>query len=454
MRWSLNGILDATGGTLGGAAADRRMADAPVQMGFAIDSRRLTAGEVFVAIRAERDGHDFVEAAVEAGAASVVIERSGAASPRVPAVVVPDTTQALLDIGRASRRRLAGTVIGITGSVGKTSTKDLAVAAIAAERRTVGSERSFNNDLGVPLTLANAPADTEVAVVEMGARGPGHISRLAEVARPTIGIVTAVAAAHTEMFGDLDGVALAKGELVEALPERGTAILNADDPRVLSMRSRTTAAVITYGATEPNADVVAVKAQLDEMLRPRFVVESPWGSSAVRLEARGLHQVGNALAAIAAACTCGVKLDAATGALGEAQLSPWRMELARAQSGAWVLNDAYNANPASTSAALQALADLEASRRVAVLGVMAELGVAGESEHRRAADLAASLGIDVIAVGTSWYGPEVQSVAGVDQAAALLSDIGEGDAILVKGSRVAGLERLAALLLGAGDARG
>ena len=367
----------------------------------------------------------------------------------LPVVAVRDTAEALLALGRAARDRLAATVIGITGSVGKTSTKDLAAAALRAGLRTVASEKSFNNELGVPLTLANAYEDVEAAVIEMGARGSGHISRLCRVARPQIGVVTAVVAAHTEAFGDLDAVAMAKAELVEALPPGGTAILNADDARVSAMATRTAARTLRYSrvaASPTGADLVAEDIVLDDGLRPRFTVRSPWGSVAVRLEARGAHQVSNALAALAVAGSCGVPLHAAATALATARLSPWRMDLQHTPAGTAILNDAYNANPASMAAALQALAALPARRRVAAIGEMAELGARSQEEHRAIATLADRLGLELMAVSTDAYG--VAGVPGIDAAVATLGQLGPHDAVLVKASRVAGLERLAARLLG------
>jgi UDP-N-acetylmuramoyl-tripeptide--D-alanyl-D-alanine ligase len=307
--------------------------------------------------------------------------------------------------------------------------------------RTVASEKSFNNELGVPLTLTNAPESTEVTVLEMGSRGKGHISALCRVARPSIGVVTAVVAAHTETFGGLEAVAEAKGELVEHLPVIGTAVLNADYELVSAMGARARAAVVRYStAGLASADVIARDVTIDDELRPRFTVLSPWGTADVHLEARGAHQVGNALAAISVACTCGIDVDSAVGALGRARLSPWRMDVNRTGAGAVVLNDAYNANPASMEAALRALASLPARRRVAVLGVMAELGDRAAVDHQGAATLAAELGIEVIAVGTDAYG--VQSL-NVDEAIAALGPLAQGDAVLVKGSRVAELEVLA-----------
>jgi UDP-N-acetylmuramoyl-tripeptide--D-alanyl-D-alanine ligase len=355
---------------------------------------------------------------------------------------VGSTVGALADLGRAARARLPERVIGITGSVGKTTVKDLTAAVLRQTFPTAASARSFNNELGVPLTLVEAPDGTEATVLEMGARGHGHIGLLCDIGRPTIGVVTVVAAAHTEMFGTVDDVATAKGELVAALPPSGTAVLNAGDGRVRAMAARTEAGVLLYGT---GGDVAATAVTLDDELRPSFRLRSPWGEADVRLAVRGLHQVGNALAAAGAALAAGAPLSAVVAGLGAAELSPWRMQLDRTPAGAVVLNDAYNANPTSTSAALRSLAALPARRRVAVLGTMAELGVTSDADHRGVAALAAELGIEVLAVGEPAYG--VETVADVDAALAALGDLHDGDAVLVKGSRVAGLERLAAALL-------
>ena len=279
-------------------------------------------------------------------------------------------------------------------------------------------------------------------VVEMGARGAGHIAELCAIAAPTVGIVTRVAAVHTEAFGTIEDVARTKGELVEALPADGTAVLNADDPAVAAMAARTVAAVVTFGE---GGEVRAADLVLGDDLRAQFLLRSPWGDAEVTLAVRGSHQVENALAAAAAALACGLDLGAVQAGLAKAALSPWRMELAVAVSGATVLNDAYNANPTSVAAALEALAALPAVRRTAVLGVMAELGEREEVEHAAIGARARELGIRVIAVAAPAYGGE--DVASVEAALALLGELDDGDAVLVKGSRVAGLERLAALLL-------
>ena len=448
MRWTLPEIAEATGGSLTHQAesAGEPGRAGPLIEGVSHDTRSLRPGELFIAIRAERDGHDFVAHAVAGGAVAVMVEDGP--EVELPAVVVEHTGEALLDLGRAARRRLSVPVVGITGSVGKTSTKDLAAAALSAGLTTVASARSFNNELGVPLTLANAPESSQVAVLEMGARGPGHIALLCEVAKPVTGVVTAVAAAHTEMFGGLEGIALAKGELIESLPASGLAVLNGDDERVRAMAGRGPARVLLYSATSPAApgsEVVAERVTLDPELRPRFMVRSPWGSAEVVLGARGVHQVGNALAALAVAANEGVDLAGAAAALRSAALSPMRMDLRRARSGAVVLDDSYNANPASMAAALRSLHSLPARRRIAVLGLMAELGERQREDHLAIADLAEELDIEVVAVGTADYG--VEPAEDLDEVLRRIGPLGPDDAVLVKASRVAALERIATRLI-------
>jgi UDP-N-acetylmuramoyl-tripeptide--D-alanyl-D-alanine ligase len=280
-------------------------------------------------------------------------------------------------------------------------------------------------------------------VVELGARGIGHVAHLCAIAEPTTGVVTTVGAAHLELFGSIDDVARGKGELVEALPPSGTAVLNADDPRVAAMAGRTAARVLRYGHDPAVADVAAASVELDAELRPRFELCSPWGRAQVALAARGRHMVANALAAACAGLVSGVPLDAVAEGLAGARLSPWRMEVVRSPGGATVVNDAYNANPVSMRAALDSLAGLPARRRIAVLGPMAELGASSAAAHAEVAERAASLGVEVIAVGCDLYG----GAAVADVAAGLEElerrGLGPGDAVLVKASRVAGLERLA-----------
>lgn len=435
VRFRATEIAAAAGGTLHGD-------DVEID-GAAIDSRALRAGQLFVPVRGERDGHDFIASAREAGAAATFSARGPIEG--IVTIEVDDPESALRALGIAARRRLGQQVVGITGSVGKTSTKDL-MAAITGPLRTVSAnEKSFNNELGVPLTLVNATEASDLVIIEMGSRGAGHIAELCAIAEPTIGVVTAVELAHAEFMGGLDGIAVAKRELVEHLPASGFAVLNADDPRVAAMAEHTDATVVRFGLL--SGEVRAVDVSLDADLRPRFRLVSDWGSAEVVQSARGRHQVGNALAAAAVALTIGVSLDDVVAGLGAAELSPWRMELRVTSSGARVLNDAYNAGPASMEAALRALAELPAVQHTAVLGLMAELGDATQSSHRRIAEVADSLGIRLLAFGAADYGPGVEQVADVSAALAALGDLTAADAVLVKGSRVAGLERLAAALL-------
>ncbi len=404
--------------------------------GATIDSREAGGGRLFVPVRARRDGHDFIADALAAGAAAYLTS----APPRGgTAIVVDDTVAALGAAGAAARHLLPDRVVGITGSVGKTSTKDLLAAALARRWRTAASARSFNNELGVPLTLLNAPSDSEAVVVEMGARGEGHVAALCAVARPTVGVVTTVGKAHTEQFGTVERVARSKSELVRSLPADGVAVLNAEVELVAAMAAVAPGMVLTFGLAA--GDVRAAGVRLDPELRGRFRLLSPWGEADVVLGVRGEHQVANALAAAAAALACGMVPEEVAEGLATAELSPWRMELSRSPAGALVLNDSYNANPVSTAAALRSLARLDVPRRTAVLGVMAELGPDAAEEHRRMGALAVELGIRVIAVAAPDYGGE--PVDDVDGALAALGPVGEGDAVLVKASRAAGLEHLA-----------
>ena len=437
MKLTASQIAEVTGGTVHGP-------DVTVD-GAAIDSRALKPGALFVPVVAERDGHDFIDGALAAGAAAYLTARQPGGGT---AIAVVDTSKALADLGAWARAQLAGPIVGITGSAGKTSTKDMLGGVLQPELPTAVSERSFNNELGVPLTLVNADDGTQVAVLEMGARGFGHIAWLCELARPDVGVVTNVAAAHTEMFGDLDGVARAKGELIASLPKTGTAVLNAMDERVMVMASRSAAPVLTFGVEL--GDVRALDGTLDDELRVSFRLESPWGQSMVRLQARGLHQAANAAAATAAALAIDIPFDRVVANLEKAPVSPWRMEVTRTATGALLINDAYNANPASVLAAFDALRAAPGQRRIAVLGPMLELGAVSDAEHHDLGATAKRMGIRLVAVAAPEYGAE-QDVDSIDDALALLADIGEGDAVLIKASRAAGLERLAQRLSGSGE---
>ncbi len=430
MRFRASEVATATGGRLVGP-------DVEID-GATFDSRTVAPGELFVPIVAERDGHEFIDVARAAGAVAYLTSRRAAGGT---AIEVDDTLRALMvTAARLRRTHVTGTVIGITGSVGKTSTKDLARAALSASRSTHANSRSFNNDQGLPVTILDTPDGTAVLVVEMGMRGPGEIARLCDIAVPHVGVVTRVAEAHGDLLGGIDGVARAKAELVAALPADGTAILNADDRRVRAMAARTEAAVVTFGESA-DADVRIAGLELDEIARPSFELHTPWGTVGVRLAVSGRHMAINAAAALACVGVVGADLVAGAAALGGVGLSPMRMEVVRTASGGLLVNDCYNANPTSMRAALAALADLPAGRRVALLGMMAEIANAAV-EHRAVLAEAHRLGIEVIAVGTELYG-----VPPVDDPVAAVGSIAGGDALLVKGSRVVGLERYVAVLL-------
>jgi UDP-N-acetylmuramoyl-tripeptide--D-alanyl-D-alanine ligase len=275
----------------------------------------------------------------------------------------------------------------------------------------------------------------------MGMRGFGEISALCEIARPTIGLVTRVAEAHSDRVGGIDGVARAKAELVQALPRTGTAVLNADDPRVRAMATQTGASVLLYGEAD-DADVRVTDVALDDLARASFTLHSPWGSVPVRLGISGRHMVSNAAAALASVGVVGADLEAGAAALADVGLTAMRMDVRRTTAGAIVLNDSYNANPTSMRAALDALVALPVQRRFAVLGLMAEISDP-EAEHLAIAEYARRRGVEVLAYGTDWYG-----IPPVADPVAALGSLASGDAVLVKGSRVVGLEVMAAALLG------
>ena len=428
-------VAKATNGTLIGQNAHLS--------GVSFDSRNVRPGQLFVPIVAERDGHEFVEAALAAGAGAYLT--TGKTFGRT-AITVPDTLAALLQLGAWGRNKLdaqlSNRVIGITGSVGKTSTKDFIAAALGSSLRVAANERSFNNDQGLPVTILNAPDDVEALVLEMGMRGFGEIARLCTVARPNIGVVTRVASAHTERVGGIDGVARAKSELVIALDASGFAVLNADDERVVAMRTLTDATVITYGASSL-ADVRMTSCVLDERACASVSIESPWGKASWKMNVPGEHMAHNAVGAIAVAGVLGLDLQRAAEAVSNSILSEMRMQHRIARSGALIIDDSYNANPASMSAALHALSVTKASRRIAVLGVMAELSEP-ERDHSEIAGLAKKLGIEVLAIGTDMYGMQSRTL---DEVAAMLSAVENSTAILIKGSRVAQLEKLVSLLV-------
>lgn len=406
--------------------------------GASFDSRLIQPGQLFVPIVAEQDGHDYIEHALQRGAGAYLTSR---ASQGRTAIVVPDTLEALMQFGTWARDKLdsqlAHRVIAITGSVGKTSTKDFVAAALGSQLRVSASERSFNNEQGLPTAILNASDDVQCLVVEMAMRGFGEIRRLCDIARPVIGVVTNVGETHTERVGDVEGVARAKSELPQYLDATGTAVLCADDERVMAMSGRTRASVVTYGESL-GADVHIESLRLDDFGRATAQLRTPWGNCEYALTVPGRHMALNAAAAIAVAGVIGVDIHVAASALASACMTPRRMQLHTLIGGAVVLDDTYNASPASMEAAFATLNEIRAHRRIAVLGPMAELAHP-EYEHQRVAAMAREKSIQLIAVGTSLYGVPSRSI---DEALTELSGLGNGDVVVVKGSRIAELERL------------
>ncbi|MEU9139421.1 UDP-N-acetylmuramoyl-tripeptide--D-alanyl-D-alanine ligase [Streptomyces sp. NPDC048404] len=427
------------------------------------DSREVESGSLFVAFAGERvDGHDFAEAVIAAGAAAVLASRPVG----VPAIVVDDVQTALGALARHVVERLGATLVALTGSAGKTSTKDLIAQVLRSKAPTVFTPGSLNNEIGLPLTALSATEETKFLVLEMGARGVGHIRYLTELTPPRIGLVLNVGTAHIGEFGGREQIAQAKGELVESLPEDGAAILNADDPLVRAMASRTKARVILFGESG-EADVRAENVRLTASGQPSFSLRTPSGCSDVTMRLYGEHHVSNALAAAAVAHELGLSADEIARALSEAgSLSRWRMEVTERPDGVTVVNDAYNANPESMRAALRALAAMGRGRRTwAVLGQMAELGDEALAEHDAVGRLAVRLNVGkLVAVGgreASWlqlgaynegsWGEESVHVSDAQAAVDLLrSELRPGDVVLVKASRSVGLERVALALLADG----
>jgi UDP-N-acetylmuramoyl-tripeptide--D-alanyl-D-alanine ligase len=430
------------------------------------DSRRVTPGGLFVAFAGQHaDGHDHAAAAIDAGAVAAVVTRPVA----VPHVLVGDSLAAMAALATEVARCLSATVIGITGSSGKTSTKDLVAALLERIGPTIAPPGSFNNELGHPYTVLRADTSTRFLVLETSARGIGHIRALTRIAPPRIGVVLNVGSAHLGEFGSREAIATAKAELVEALPaatDGGIAVLNADDPLVAGMANRTRARVVTVGESA-GVDVRADQVRLDDLGRATFRLTAPAGRAMVTLPLVGGHHVGNALAGAAVALECGLSVPAIAEALSVAgPRSRWRMEVVERADGVVVINDAYNANPESVRAALKTLAAIgraRSARTVAVLGEMAELGADAADEHDAIGRLAVRLDISrLIAVGAaarsmahgaalegSWDG-ESTWVADSDAALILLQhELRPGDVVLVKASRAASLERVAIAL---GDA--
>lgn len=427
------------------------------------DSRDVVPGSLYVALQGTRvDGHDFAAAAVHGGAVAVL----GTRPMDGPSIVVDDALGALGKLARFHIDRLPDTtVIGVTGSVGKTTAKDLIAAVLEADGRTVSPPGSFNNELGLPLTVLTADRDTRYLILELGARGRGHIEYLCSLAPPQIGVELAVGAAHANEFGGLAATADAKAELVRALPATGTAVLNADDPLVRAMAAQTPAQVILFGLGA-DAEVGADEVSVDHLDRASFTLRTPDGSAPVALQYVGGHAVPNALAAAAVGSSVGMRTGDIADALSAATpRSRWRMEVTERPDGLIVINDAYNASPEAVRAALKSLKQIAGGRRCwAVLGEMRELGDSSGAEHDAIGRLVVRLDVQrLVVVGEgarpmhlaaglegSW-GQEsmfVQDVAGAIEI--LRAEVRSDDVVLVKASRAAGLEVIAADLLGGG----
>jgi UDP-N-acetylmuramoyl-tripeptide--D-alanyl-D-alanine ligase len=454
---SLQLIAETTGG---------RIRNAPDPVGtlaqnVSIDSREVQPGDIFAAIQGERvDGHDYVKMALKQGAVAALVQRPVAGA----SILVEDTVVALGALSRSYLSMLPSTkVIGITGSTGKTSTKDLLAQVLESFGPTVAPVGSFNNEIGLPLTALRATPNTQYLVLEMGARGPGHIAYLTGLTPPTVGLVINVGIAHIGEFGSRERTAEAKGELVEALPpaeKGGIAVLNADDPLVFPMVERTSAKVLTFG-TGVTADVRATEISMLDG-RASFTIRAGSWEGGVNLRLMGVHHVSNSLAAAAVGLGLGLDGSQIIGALSNAQpRSPGRMEILRGRRGITIVNDAYNANPDSVRAALDAVDAMAAGRRkVLVLGEMAELGEVSESEHRKVGAEAVRRGISLVVgygaaadpllmgardeTSKSSLTPELYPVADIEGALGLLrAKLSAGDIVLVKASKAIGLQRLA-----------
>ena len=420
------------------------------------DSREASAGSLYVArIGEAMDGHQFVSGARALGAVAALTSRPVA---DLPCVVVQDVQAAFVSLARALVERNAHTVvIGITGSSGKTSTKDLLLSVLERHGETVANVGSLNSEVGVPLTACRITSTTAYLVLEMGARAIGHIGYLTRMVPPQIGVVLNVGTAHVGEFGSKEAIGVAKAELVQALPATGFAVLNADDPIVSAMAGQTLAHVIPVGES-PRASVRAVDISLDPQGRASFTLVTDQGSALVALGLYGEHHVGNALAVAAVALTVGMPLQNVATALAEARpLSRWRMEVHERADGVTIVNDAYNANPDSMRAALKTLAVMGRGRRTwAVLGEMLELGPGSTTEHEALGRLAVRLKVSrVVAVGERTQpihggarhkgsgGQESIWVPDIDAAYYLLrQELAPGDVVLIKSSRDAGLRWL------------
>jgi UDP-N-acetylmuramoyl-tripeptide--D-alanyl-D-alanine ligase len=434
--------------------------------GVCVDSRAVEPGCLFIAMKGERvDGHDFLDSAVESGARVLLVDRPveeigfiqrSRVADSIAVVRVADPVAALQAIASAHREHLACPVVGITGSTGKTTTKDFLTSVLSTTYRTVSTQGNRNNEIGLPLTILSGGVQTEVLVVEMGMRGLGQISRLCEIARPDLGLITNVGTSHIEILGSREAIAEAKSELVLAIPHDGRVCLNGDDEVSRAMASRSAAPVVFYGLG-PDCEVRATDIVLDDDGNASFVLHTRHGQVNVRLGVSGRHNVYNALAAAAVATELGIDLPSLAEGLSTARFSGMRMESFSTASGVTVVNDAYNANPTSMAAAVDTLGAMRIEgRRIAVLGDMAELGSLAQLAHFEIGELVARVGIDVlvtigekaarIADGARAEGMPRENItkcSRMDEALDVLEGLVQpGDAVLAKASRLMGLEAI------------
>ncbi len=455
-RFTADELVLSTGGRWTGPSPDE-------VAGVSTDTRHVAAGNAFVALKGERfDAHDFLADAARAGAACAVVETGRAATlagpPPLPLLAVPDTLLALGAIARHHRRRFPIPVVGVTGSNGKTTTREMIAAILATRGPVLRTEGNLNNEVGVPLTLLGLCPDHTAAVVEMGMNHAGEISRLAAIAEPRVGVVTNASAAHLHGLGSVDAVASAKAELYRGLPPDGIVVANLDDPRMLAKARKSGRRVVTFAVgRDRKADVAVLEIVARGALGQSLLVGIGTKELAVELALVGAHNAANAAAAVAAAVALGASDREVVRGLAAVRPVGRRLRLERLPGGALLVDDCYNANPASMAAALSTLADLSrGGRALAALGDMLELGEAEAEAHRELGRLAASSGLAALAT----FGPrsrlshEAALAAGldparafhtedVDELAAFLRErLGPGDALLVKGSRGMRLERL------------
>ena len=453
MKRTLAQFAAACGGRLHGA--DAQFAQ------VLIDSRPLRAGDLFLALPGTHaDGHDFVAAAAQAGAAGAVVSRRVDAA--LPQILVDEVARALTLAGAAWRAAFRGPLLGVAGSNGKTTTKEMLSAILALRGECLATAGNLNNHLGVPLTLLRLTERHQSAVIEMGANRAGEVAELVALAQPGVGLITNAGAEHLEGFGSLEGVARAEGEMVAGLAPDGVAVINADDAYAPLWRGMARARVIDFGFSA-DAQVRAVELRLEAGaggFATRFILHSPAGMVPVALALAGRHNVSNALAAAAAALAAGATLAQVAAGLGSVHAVAGRLQFKPLAGGAWLIDDSYNANPSSARAALEVLADLP-GRRWLVLGDMAELGAHAHDSHRELGTLARSLGVErlftfgaLAALAADTFGAGAERHSDIDALVRAVAGALPGEArILVKGSRVNRLERLVAALTDAPAAR-